>query len=161
MPAWRQREPLLEQVHVETDAALPVDWTSVMKARANASGSSGRRRLILSRWATVLYATAVATVVLPVVLHLLWRLWDKRPLQQEFPLGEIWLLVAALLLCHFLAESIRLRNYRFRDIVRYPPIWFSAPAALLIICVLEKSLPLVLYASSESNEMQPRSHRHC
>lgn len=102
----------------------------------------------------MLYATAVATVVLPVVLHLLWRLWDKRPLQQEFPLGEIWLLVAALLLCHFLAESIRLRNYRFRDIVRFPPIWFSAPAALLIICALEKSLPLVLYSSSESIEMQ-------
>lgn len=154
MPARHQREPLLEHVQVETDAAPPVDGISVMKARTNASGSTGRCKLILSRWGTVLYATAVTTVVLPVVLHLLWRLWDKRPLQQEFPLGEIWLLVAALLLCHFLAESIRLRNYRFRDIVRYPPIWFSAPAALLIICVLEKSLPLVLYASSESNEMQ-------
>ena len=144
----------MEHVQVETDAAPPVDGVSDMKARTNASGSTGRCKLILSRWGTVLYATAVATVVLPVVLHLLWRLWVKLPLQEESLLGEIWILLAALLLCHFLAESIRLRNYRFRDIVRYPPIWFSAPTALLIICVLEKSLPLALYSSSKTNEMQ-------
>ncbi len=154
MPTWLRAEPLLEHVQVETDAAPPVDGVSDMKARTNASGSTGRCKLILSRWGTVLYATAVATVVLPVVLHLLWKLSDTLELQQESPLGEIWLLVAALLLCHFLAESIRLRNYRFRDIVRYPPIWFSAPTALLIICVLEKSLPLVLYSAPEANEMQ-------
>lgn len=125
-----------------------------MKSRANASGSSGRGRRILARYCKVLYATAVATIVLPVALHLLWSLWVTLPLQQTPLPGQIWILVAVLLLCRLLAEPIRLRNYRLRDFALYPPIWISAPIALLIVYIFEKKLPFLLYPPLECAVIQ-------
>lgn len=125
-----------------------------MKSRANASASSRRGRLILSRYCTVLYATAVATIVLPVVLHLLWILWGTLPLQCTFPLGEIWIFLAAFLLGHFLADSIRQQNYRLCDIRRYPPIWISVPTALMIVSIVEHTLSLELYPPLDCGSLQ-------
>ena len=125
-----------------------------MKSRANASGHSGRGRLILSRYCTVLRATAVATIVLPVALHLLWRLWVTLPLQRTFPLGQIWILIAAFLVCHFLAKLIRQQNYRLCDIRRYPPIWISAPTAFMIVYIVEHTLSLELYPPLDCGSLQ-------
>jgi len=85
-----------------------------------------------------------AIVVLQVVLHAIWSLLDNFPLQQRSPQREVWIVVVSYLICKLLVEPIRLRRYRFKDIIRYPPIWTPVPFGLLIVCVLDEWVPHVL-----------------
>lgn len=98
----------------------------------------------------------VAIVVLQLVLHAIWSLLDNFPLQQGSPQREVWIVLVSYLICKLLVEPIRLRQYRFKDLIRYPPVWAPVPVSLLIICVLDQWFPNSLLIELHSPDQQYR-----
>lgn len=130
-----------------------------MQSSATSSGTSAQRRPVLSRCCTLAFALLASVVVLQVVLHAIWSLLDNFPVQQRSPQREIWIVVVSYLICKLLVEPIRLRHYRFKDIIRYPPIWTPVPFGLLIVCVLDQWLPhwllIELYSPDQQYRLSP------
>lgn len=100
-----------------------------------------------------------AIVVLQLVLHAIWSLLDNFPLQQRSPQREVWIVVVSYLICKLLVEPIQLRQYRSRDLIRYPPIWAPVLVGLLIVCVLDQwfpnSLLIELYSPDQQYTFSP------
>lgn len=130
-----------------------------MQSRATSSGTSARKRLILSRYCTLAFALLASVVVLEVALHAIWSLLDNFPVQQRSPQREIWIVLVSYLICKLLVEPIRLRRYRFKDLIRYPPIWTPVPFGLLIVCGLDQWLPhwllIELYSPDQQYRLSP------
>ena len=130
-----------------------------MQSSATSSETSARKRLVLSRYCTLLFALMAAIVVLQVVLHAIWSLLDNFPVQQRSPQREVWIVVVSYLICRLLVEPIRLRRYRFIDLRRYPPIWAPVPFGLLIVCILDQWLPhwllIELYSPDQQYRLSP------
>ena len=125
-----------------------------MQSSATSSETSARRRAVLSRYYTIAFALMAAIVVLQLVLHAIWSLLDNFPLQQRSPQREVWIVVVSYLICKLLVEPIQLRQYRFRDLIRYPPIWAPVLVGLLIVCVLDQWFPNSLLIELYSPDQQ-------
>lgn len=80
-------------------------------------------------------------MILQLFLYLIWTLIDRLPLQDQSPQREIWMVIVAYLFCTLLVEPIRLRKYRLKDLIRYPPVWTAVVFGLMTICVLDQWLP--------------------
>ena len=112
-----------------------------------------------ARYRTIAYVFVATTIILQIVLYAIRTFLNKFPQMDQSPQREILLIIATYLLCTILAEPIRLRKYRIKDFIRYPPVWVPVPIGLVLICVLDQWLPgwLIIdpYVPRQNHQISP------